>query len=77
MGLLKLKEKSSEEQEQPIINSDKPTEFISHTTYRRYPDGRIFPVKTWITQLGFAKPVKAKKKVAVTLNAKEEEEVLL
>ena len=67
-----------------INNTDKPpepnqnltTEFISHTIYRRYGDGRIFPVKTWVTQKGVAKPVRAKKRVE-TLDAKEMEEVLL
>jgi len=27
-------------------------EFITHTVWVRYGDGRIFPIKSWVTQKG-------------------------
>ena len=37
-------------------------EFIIHTVCRRYPDGRLFTVKSWTTQKGRVKSKKQKVK---------------
>lgn len=76
MGLV---DKSKELEKVPSsLSSDKQEdsiqEFILHTVCRRYPDGRIFHVKTWTTQKGVVKPKRKKVKKMEPITKKSEDD---
>lgn len=56
----------------PDNKEAKIEEFITHSVWRRYPDGRIFHVKSWTTQKGKTyTPPKPKQKRTMTYEVEE------
>jgi len=54
--------------------NDGPVKYIVHVEMTRYPDGRVFAGKSWVTENG---KVKSKKKKVSKFKLKKQEDILL